>query len=357
LPARTAGARQDGMVVARPLLRGSGLVGLGSVDEVPSEFEPSAQPNDAFVKEVFSEPEHIMPLLRGRLSPVLAGRLDWPTIEARPASFVRSSLQQVHSDLLFSVRFVDGREGLLYVLFEHQSTVDPALPLRLLGYVFEVLNRHYEAQGLPLPPVLPFVLHQGPEGWHVSTAFEDLFDLPAGLAGELLPYLPKFRHALLDLTRCDPASEEDDPRLRAILQLMKLAREQRLLEYFRWLAESLAEQIPDPLLARLLLYALHADSDLDVEEIYRNLSSNPQLEQRAMSVAEKLRAQGLERGRMEGRMEGRAEGLWIGKIMALEEFLGLPPTSGEELESSSLAELEARHDRLHRDYEARFKGG
>jgi len=131
------------------------------------------------------------------------------------------------------------------------------------------------------------------------------------------------------------------------------------------LAESLVEQIPDPLLARLLLYALHADSDLDVEEIYRNLSGNPQLEQRAMSVAEKLRAQGLkqgleqglEQGLQRGRAEGRAAGLWIGKIMALEEFLGLRQTSWEDLELLPLDELEARHGRLHRDYEARFKGG
>jgi len=93
------------------LLQETGLIGSGPVDELPSEFEASAQPNDAFVKGVFREPEHITPLLRGCLSPVLAARLDWSTIEAQPASFVRSSLQQVHSDLLFSVRF-DAREAL-----------------------------------------------------------------------------------------------------------------------------------------------------------------------------------------------------------------------------------------------------
>jgi len=84
-----------------------------------------------------------------------------------------------------------------------------------------------------------------------------------------------------------------------------------------------------------------------------------------MSVAEKLRAQGLkqgleqglEQGLQRGRAEGRAAGLWIGKIMALEEFLGLRQTSWEDLELLPLDELEARHGRLHRDYEARFKGG
>jgi len=33
--------------------------------------------------------------------------------------------------------------------------------------------------------------------------------------------------------------EEDDERLRVVIQLMKPARERRRLEYFRWLAETL----------------------------------------------------------------------------------------------------------------------
>jgi hypothetical protein len=98
----------------------------------------------------------------------------------------------------------------------------------------------------------------------------------------------------------------------------------------------------------MLLYALHADSDLDVEDIYRNLTANPQLEYRAMSVAEKLKAQ--------GRMEGRVEGLWIGRIQTLEEFLGLAPRSREALEASTLEELEALYQELHGEYEKRFKG-
>ncbi|MEO0018269.1 MAG: hypothetical protein RLZZ522_1552 [Verrucomicrobiota bacterium] len=62
-----------------------------------------------------------------------------------------------------------------------------------------------------------------------------------------------------------------------------------------------------------------------------------------MSVAEKLKA------------EGRVEGLWIGKIEILEEFLGLPASSSDSLESLSVAELKAMQERLHREYELRFK--
>ena len=163
--------------------------------------------------------------------------------------------------------------------------------------------------------------------------------------------------------------------LRVVLQLMKLARDCEMLRFFDWLAGIGAKQLPDSLLKRLLLYALHADEDLDVEEIYGKLSSNPDLQHKTMSVAEKLRAEGrkeglekglgkgleeglekgLEKGLEEGLRKGRKEGL-IGQILLLELFLGLAVTRRESLEELDAGQLEARCQELHRDYEARFKG-
>jgi predicted transposase/invertase (TIGR01784 family) len=133
----------------------------------------ATHPNDAFFKSVFSEPAHAVAFFQNHLPAAIATRIDWATLELVPTSFVKSTLRQVHSDLIFSVR-VGERETLLYLLFEHQSTVDPAMPLRLLGYLSEILIQHHHEHGLPLPPVIPFVFHQGPETWQVSTAFESL---------------------------------------------------------------------------------------------------------------------------------------------------------------------------------------
>jgi hypothetical protein len=130
---------------------------------------------------------------------------------------------------------------------------------------------------------------------------------------------------------------------------MKLARQKELLRFFQWLAGFSARDLPDSLLGLMRLYALRSDSDLDAKKIYHTLSINPELEKNAMSVAEKLKA--------EGRVEGRAVGLWIGKIQILEEFLNLPASSGESLEALSLDELKTMQERLHREYEMRFKRG
>ena len=319
--------------------------------ETPAEpLIPAAHTNDGFFKAVFSQPEHATAFFKSHLPPAIAEKIDWPSLVVLPGSFVKSSLQQVHSDLLFSVRSGE-RETLLYLLFEHQSTPDPAMPLRLLGYVTEIFTQHHKAHGLPLPPVLPFVFHQGPDAWNISTAFQDLFELPAELAANLLPFLPKFHHALLDLTRFDPETEEDDTRLRVVLQLMKLARQKELLRFFRWLAGVSARDLPDSLLGLMLLYALHSDSNLDAKGIYHTLSTNPELEKTTMSVAEKLKAE----GRLEGISQGISKGLWVGRIQSLQEFLGLPIDPCGELERLALEELEIRHADLHREYELRFK--
>ena len=313
---------------------------------------PAAHTHDGFFKAIFSQPEHATAFFKSHLPPAIAAKIDWPSLIVLPGSFVKSSLQQVHSDLLFSVHSGE-QETLLYLLFEHQSSPDPAMPLRLLGYLTEIFTQHHKTHGFPLPPVLPLVLHQGPDTWNTSTTFEDLFQLPEKLATDLLPFLPKFHHLLLDLTHFDPETQEHDTRLRVVLQLMKLSRQKELLRFFQWLAGFPAHEFPDNLLGLMLLYALHSDSNLDAKGIYLTLSTNPELEKTAMSVAEKLKAE----GRLEGISQGISQGLWVGRIQSLQEFLQISIDSCETLEVLTLKELQIKHAALHQEYQVRFKHG
>ena len=337
-----------------------------TVENRDENLMPAGFPNDAFFKEMFSHPPRAIAFFQSHLPPAIVAKVDWPSLKVLPSSFIKSGLQQVSADLLFTVK-IGGIDSLFYLLFEHQSTVDSSMPLRMLGYVFEILLQHHKEHGLPLPPILPFVFHQGPDRWNVSTSFEDLFELPDDLAAVLLPFLPKFRHALLDLTRYDPEQGEDRHDLQTILQLMKFARKKQVLPYFKWQAARKNVKISKHLIGRLLIYALHIDSDLDVEQIYRSLTSNPELRKTTMSVAEKLLAKGrieglekgLEKGLKKGIETGRSEGLekgyWLGRIQSLEEFLKETKSPRETLELMTVAELEARHQQLQGEYQRRFK--
>ena len=232
------------------------------------EEELAAQPHDAFFKRVFSDLAVATAFFRHHLPPSVVSAIRWETLAACPASFIKRTLKQNHSDLLFTVEDGD-RPALLHILFEHQTSVDEAMPLRLLGYMVEIWNGWLTSRGLPLPPVVPVVLHQGPDRWSVSCHFEEMF---GAVATGMRRFLPRFEHALVDLTRHEPESGGAEQSLRLVLHLMKLARErQRMEEFFDWL---MAESMPVPadLLALSLLYALHADASLDAEAVFHKIA-------------------------------------------------------------------------------------
>lgn len=86
--------------------------------------------------------------------------------EPVPGSFVDAELRQHHSDLLLRIQLNSGQDAFAYVLLEHKSSSDPAVRLQLLRYILRILVTWYEQHDkrLPLPPVLPVLVHQGPRG-------------------------------------------------------------------------------------------------------------------------------------------------------------------------------------------------
>jgi len=161
------------------------------------------QPHDALFKKTFSEVEHAAAEFRAVLPAELVSRTDFSTLALSPGSYVDEALSGSQSDLLFSVR-VSGKPALLYVLFEHQSSPDKLMPLRLLGYIVRILVRYVDeakaggdkagGDTLPLPAVIPVVLHHGKSGWAVATRLEEL------------PWLPMSRLPPLSAERSTPLS-------------------------------------------------------------------------------------------------------------------------------------------------------
>ena len=129
--------------------------------------------------------------------------LDWEQLRLESGTFISEELRRSESDLLYSVPVKGNAESelFLYLLFEHQSTSDRWLPLRLLNYLVGIWQRYRkqfpDAEGLP--PVLPLLLSQVEGGWRVSTQFADLLLWPEGLRDSLEAYQPRFEHLLIDL--------------------------------------------------------------------------------------------------------------------------------------------------------------
>ncbi|MGH1340374.1 MAG: Rpn family recombination-promoting nuclease/putative transposase [Nannocystales bacterium] len=111
-------------------------------------------PHDALFKTIFGQPEHAAAELQHILPGHIAARIDWSSLTPQPGTYVDEELADQHSDLLFSAATRPSEEPVfVYVLFEHQSTAQPRMALRLLRYMVRIWTRHaseYPKDPLPL---------------------------------------------------------------------------------------------------------------------------------------------------------------------------------------------------------------
>jgi hypothetical protein len=92
------------------------------------------------------------------------------------------------------------RWALVYVLVEHQSSEDPAMPLRLLYFLVLYWERQWRAweqrpapkPPLELSPVLPLVLYTGAGPWENNRTLHDLLGEPAEFHGFVPQWGPLF---------------------------------------------------------------------------------------------------------------------------------------------------------------------
>jgi predicted transposase YdaD len=161
--------------------------------------------HDLFARYTFGHPERAAAELRAALPAHVVSEVDWSSLRREPVSVVDPELRETESDLLFTARLRSGQPLLLYLLLEHQSSVDRWMALRMLRYVVRQLERWRQenpgSQVLPL--IVPLVMYHGPDGaWTAPRRVEDLFDLPEGeeKRERWRALVPRFEYLLDDLT-------------------------------------------------------------------------------------------------------------------------------------------------------------
>jgi predicted transposase/invertase (TIGR01784 family) len=136
------------------------------------------------------------------------GQVDYRRLQLLDKSFITKDFRKKESDLLYKARLKGGGEFYFYILLEHQSTVDFAMPLRLLLYISEIWQEVVRKQrkGRPgkafrLPPVFPIVLYNGKQPWTAPQRFCEMVDRHE-VFGD---YVPDFRYMLVDVAHYDLA--------------------------------------------------------------------------------------------------------------------------------------------------------
>jgi hypothetical protein len=241
----------------------------------------------------------------GNRESVLAhGSDDWSTLQQQPSGFIDAELTGSESDLLFSVSSQSG-EAFIYILFEHQSREDPWMALRLLSYMVKIWERQrvsvVAAKQKPfLSPIIPVVLAQSSEPWRTEPRFAALFGQGASPV-----YTPDFTFELIQLVTL--GYEEMRGSAAGVLS-MRALRADALGELLHAMVfdEILLLRASENAVERLFRYISSRDIDRNAFRTTLNSLHNNNLKEKAMTLAEQWREEGLEEGLEKGRHEGSA---------------------------------------------------
>ena len=277
------------------------------------------QPNDKLLKATFSVPENARAFFENHLPGDLAAALEWSSLALEACTFIDPQFASSESDLLFHIKLHQS-DAFLYLLFEHQSTEDPRMALRLLSYIVRIWERFAKNNAPPakLPAILPVVLAQGKRPWKTSTRLEDLIDLPPAFAHVLRAWQPTLAYHLMELVRLPYESIAGTPEGIITLRALKAQPMDELLGDALW-DEPLLFLLPEDALERILRYIFNADANVSLfEERIKKIRTKP-LQTKTMTLAEQLIQKGLEKGLEKGIQQGRQEGEETGRQTGLSE--------------------------------------
>ena len=170
---------------------------------MPAPSEPPRDLADRMVRQALRHPANLRAFLHQAV-PELADGFDYDRCRLLDREFPLEDWRRREADLPFEVPYRLGDEelwALVYVLLEHQSAEDPAMPLRLLLLRGPVLGAAVAGVGtaggpakgpLRLSPVLPLVLYTGAGPWENNRTLHDMLGEPAEFHGFVPQWGPLF---------------------------------------------------------------------------------------------------------------------------------------------------------------------
>ncbi len=197
--------------------------------------------HDSLFKALCQNTDEARGVLKAALPPALLQKLDLSVLEPADPNLLDHHLTWRYSDFLYRTS-VAGRETFLWVLWEHQSTQDDLMPLRVLILMSRIWDRWLKREEKRrkergdhsrikrVPAILPVVLYQGPGRWSAATELLEVLDLSADILGVVQAHMPSFRFLLDDLSVVsDEALRERETGAfgKLVLLLLKHAREEQ----------------------------------------------------------------------------------------------------------------------------------
>ena len=285
---------------------------------------------------MFTEKENVRGLLQ-IIGSELVEHLDFSRLTELNRSYITDTLKELESDMIFSVPFQENttnEELLIYILIEHQSTVDPMMGFRVLFYMCQIWDgqrRELESSDIPrsdwrLDPILPIVYYTGSQRWNNPIALNTALQVPSLFE----QFVPKFDTLFLGVkdTHVDKLTITENP----LGWLLKVIQQEdadkatirevlnETLRHIQNLDSVSISQYRNILLYlyQLIFFRRPARERTDLLEVMQLHTQDIEVQDMVMTSAELLIEkgviQGIEQGRQQGIEQGRQQGIEQGII-------------------------------------------
>lgn len=286
---------------------------------------PIEQFADRSIRWLLEDKENIRGLLE-IVAEHLITHLDFSQLVHINRSFIPDNLREQESDLVYSVPFRSESktdELLIYILIEHQSTVDTSMGFRLLFYMTQIWDfqrREWTSNNVPksqwrFRPIIPIVFYTGEQQWQTPLSLSALMDLPDTLS----EFVPKFNTLFLSVKSADTATltKTDHPFgwLLTVLQKEHASKEEirtALMEAVTHIDTLDEEETQQWKRAIFYLYLLilhrrpteeHDELKMLVHQQIQETARREEGEAMAQTMAEYLMEQGERRGETQAKRE------------------------------------------------------
>ena len=280
---------------------------------------------DRSLRRLLQDREYVRGLVQ-IIAPDIEAFLDFDRITYEKRSFISKALQERESDVLLSVPFREDTDAtdtdalLIYILIEHQSTVDRTMGFRLLSYmvqIWESQRREWETEKLPenerrLLPILPILFYTGDRPWTTPVSLTTIMDVP-----EILErFVPSFDTLFLGVkeTEAEALTQSGHP-LGWLLRVLQKEHSDETeiskaladaVSHLASVDENFAPQVAEVIryFVQLIFHRRSLDErDALVDIIRQHIQDHKELETMAQTTAEFLIEQGEAKGKAEGKQD------------------------------------------------------
>jgi predicted transposase/invertase (TIGR01784 family) len=318
----------------------------------PNETSSSAvtQPHDKLVKRLLSNPETAKDILSLYLPPEVSQLVNLNNLSLQRDSFIDDEHRVFAVDLLYKTTF-DGEEGYLWILLEHQRKSDPWLPVRIFKYmatIWDHIRKTSKSHKIPL--IYPIIIYNGDRPYSHTLTFKDMIEPKA--SQDLFESFFKTPFCLIDLTVIEDEilrkQLQNHVRGVALLMTLKHVLDKNLQIIFEQLLVHVYKQLDQGKsrddVADLLYYLLNEGKSLHEDQFWFMLHNefSKEVEEKVMTIAQRLMArglkQGIEQGMQQGMQQGVQQGIQQGMQQGIQQGVQQGMQQGIEKEKIIIAE-------------------